>query len=227
MKHKSQTDVISRADLAIENSLSNAEIQAAVAACGYPAEKLVEARAQVEAAQAAVSERASALGKRIDATQEFHQALAAAQEAYRKLAKTARVMCDKPTLSALGLTGREPRTIGAFLKAAFTLFDNAADAPILAQYGYDAAQLAAGRAAVVALQAAGQRSDAARGAALAATARQREALKGLRAWLARYIAIAKVALRENPQRLESLGILVRSSKTAAQRAAIRARRKSK
>ncbi|MGC1378668.1 MAG: hypothetical protein WA821_20725, partial [Anaerolineales bacterium] len=158
MKHKSQTEVISRASLAVDNSLSSAEIQAAVAAYGYPAEKLIEARAQVEATQAAVSAQSFAKGKRIDTTQDFHQALAAAREAYRKLAKTARVVCDKPTLSALGLTGREPRTTGGFLKAASTLFENAAGVPVLAQYGYDAAQLAAGRAAIVALQAAGQRS---------------------------------------------------------------------
>jgi hypothetical protein len=227
MKHKSQIDVIGRASLAIENSLSTAEIQAAVADYGYPAEKLLEARALVDATQAAVDGRVNAKADRVDAAQDFNQALAAAHEAYRKLAKTARVMCDKATLSALGLVGPEPRTTGGFLKAASTLFENAADAPVLAQYGYDAAQLAAGRAAVVALQAAGQRSDAARGAALAATAQQREALKSLRVWLARYIAIAKLALRENPQRLEALGVLVRSGKTAAQRAAIRARRKSK
>ena len=59
----------------------------------------------------------------------------------------------------------------------------------------------------------------AKGAAQQATREQDATLKALNEWVGQYTRIAKVALRDKKHLLEKLGIGVRMSKTAAQRAA--------
>ena len=220
MTTNKKSDLLNRAALAIDNSLADSGIRDAVAAYGYTEDKLREGRALLETAQSASSAQLVADGQQLQATAAFNQALAPARDAYQALAKLARASCDKPTLTILGIVGREPQDIGGFLKAAFDLFDNAPQVPALAsRFGYNAEKLAAERAKISALQAADQTQGSLIGAAQQATARQQAAFKALDAWLAEYIKIVKVALRVDPQQLEKIGVIARSSPTAAQRAA--------
>ena len=220
MSTNTKANLLNRAALAIDNSLADSGIRDTVAAYGYSEDKLRAGRALLETAQAAGSAQLVADGQQLQATAAFKLALSVARDAYQALAKLARATCDKPTLTILGLVGREPRSAGAFLKAAFDLFDNAPQAPVLAErFGYNADKLAAERAKISALQAADQAQGTAMGAAQQATAQQQAAFKALQAWLAEYLKIARVALRQDPQQLEKIGVIARTSKTAAQRAA--------
>jgi hypothetical protein len=159
-------------------------------------------------------------GRQLQATAAFAQANEIAREAYQALAKLARASCDKPTLTVLGLVGPEPRATGEFLKAAFHLFDAAPQVPALNErFGYNAEKLAAERAKISALQTADQEQGSLMGAAQKATQIQQAAFEALEDWLAEYLKIAKVALREDPQQLEKIGVVARTAKTAAQRAA--------
>lgn len=212
MQNSTKADVLTQAALAINNSLNDSGIRDLVAGYGYSVEKLNEGRALLAAAQAASNEQVAAAGAQQQATVAFQQAEIAARDAYQALAKVARATLDKASLTMLGLSGRAPQSTSSFLTAAFTLFDNAAQVPLLANYGYDAAKLSAGRGLISALQAADQAQEVAKGAAQKATGSQREALKALSGWLAQYIKIAKVALRTDPQQLEKLGVMVRISK---------------
>ena len=215
-----KADLLKRAALAIDNTLADAQIRELMAAYSYTPEALAEARKLVDTARAASSAQLVAAGEQLQATAAFVQANAVARAAYQALAKLARASCDKPSLTKLGLSGSEPQAAGAFMKAAFDLFDNAPQVPMLAsRFGYNAAKLAAERAKISALQAADQAQGTAMGAAQQATAQQQAAFKALQAWLAEYLKIARVALRQDPQQLEKIGVVARTSKTAAQRAA--------
>lgn len=216
MSRNTKADLLNRAAMAIDNSLADSGIRDIMATYSYTEDKLQEGRALLESAQAASAAQLVADGQQLQATAAFNQAQAAAREAYQALAKLARASCDKPALTILGLVGPEPRSTGAFLKAAFDLFDNAPQVPLLAsRFGYDAAKLAEARATISALQTADQTQGAAMGAAQQATARQQAAFKALEDWLAEYIKIARVALRADPQQLEKLGVVARSGKRAA------------
>ena len=111
-----------------------------------------------------------------------------------------------------------PRRASEFQKAALKLF-NGNSLAALAEYGYDEARLTAERAKISAFKAASEGQDAANGALQQAPSAQDAALQALDKWTAQYIKIAKVALGEKPQLLEKLGVLARTSPTAAQRAA--------
>jgi hypothetical protein len=214
---------LNAAQLAIGNSLSDAEIQSLVAGFGYSTAKLNAGKALYDAALSAVNAAKAAAGTQQTATQALAQTEKSARDSYQALAKVARAafLKDKAQLTALGLSGPAPKDTAGFLAAAYTLFDNAQALPALEEYGYDQSKLQSERAQIAAYDAANQRQEAAKGAAQQATREQDASLKELDEWLAQYLKIAKVALRVQRQLLEKIGIAARTSKTAAQRAAPR------
>ena len=131
----------------------------------------------------------------------------------------ARATLDKDGLATLGLTGKEPRDTAGFIQAGYTLFDNAAESGLLAEFGYDAERIAAERAKIEAFDTANQAQEMAKGASQQAAQDQEAALAKMNEWVAQYLKIAKVALRGKKQLLEKIGVTARTSKTAAQRAA--------
>lgn len=196
----------------IDNSLHDPEIQELVSAYGYPAEKLNAAKALFEAAQAAVNHQRLKSGAQQESTQALAEAEAAARDAYRALAGVARAVFikDQAQLIKLGLTGRHPKDLAGFLTAAYTLLDNALNLSVLAEYGYDAAKLQTERGKISALETANLRQESAIGAAQQATVERDAALQALNDWVSQYRKIARVALREQKQLLEKIGVVVRT-----------------
>jgi hypothetical protein len=213
MSHPKSTiaEQLHAAELAIGNSLIDAEIRLMVSAYGYTAEKLHEGHILFEAARTAVSMQEITAGAQRATTQSLELARDQAFDAYQALSKVARAVLDSASLVALGLTGPMPRSTAAFLTVADTLFDNAAHFETLAHYGYNASRLAAERARITAYAHANQRQEAAKGAAQQATVGQEAALETLNRWTAQYLKIARVALRDRPQLLEKLGVTVRNT----------------
>ena len=80
-----------------------------------------------------------------------------------------------------------------------------------AQYGITSKKLKAVQAEVMALAAASALQEKRKGEAKSATERRDDCLAELRGWLSDFRAVAKIALDEDPQRLESLGILQQSA----------------
>ncbi|MEL6903694.1 MAG: hypothetical protein AAFP07_22395, partial [Cyanobacteria bacterium J06606_4] len=70
--------------------------------------------------------------------------------------------------------------------------------------------LKAGLAELVAIEKANLTQEKEKGDVQAATQKRDAALDELKDWLSDFLAIAKIALEDDPQKLESLGVLVRS-----------------
>ena len=219
--HHTIASQLNSAQLAISNSLSDPEIQSLVAQFGYPAEKLNAGKTLYDCALAAVNAEKSAAGTQQEATRTLTQAENASHDAYQALAKAARALFakDKAQLNALGLSGSAPKDTAGFIASAYTLFDNARTLPALADYGYDSVKLQSERTKIATYDTANQGQESAKGAAQQATREQDAALQALNNWTSQYLKIARVALRAKSQLLEKIGVLVRTSKTAAQRAA--------
>jgi hypothetical protein len=216
---RSIADQLNAAQLAIYNSQTDEEIRTLVSGFGYSDAKLADGCDLYEGAQAAVQAQKLAAGAQKDATQVLADAKTAAADAYQALAKVARATCDPSQLTALDLNRQMPRDTAGFLAAAYTLFDNAAKLGTLSGFGYAAEKLTAERGRITVYDEANRKQEAAKGAAQQATREQEAALQALNEWVAQYLKIAKVALREKPQLLEKLGITARTSLTAAQRLA--------
>jgi len=135
------------------------------------------------------------------------------------VAKIGKKVLSPEELDKLGLPARQPRTTAAFITAAYTVFDNLLDTKLLADFGYTPDKIAAERAKIEAYEQADLAQAEAIGAKEQGTQELDVAFNELNTWVTTYVRVAKVALAKKPQLLEKLGIKVRSSKTAAQRAA--------
>jgi hypothetical protein len=206
--------------LLLATTRANAEIQELVAARGYPEKTLTEGQRLYDAAARAVNSQAAVAGAKRLATVRARAAEREARVAYRDLAQTVRALFrpGSPERAALEVQGSTPSDTIRFLATAMTLFDNALSlehiASVLARYGYDQQALQRGRDAVLAYQAALQAQAVAKSDAVCATASQRAALAALQSWTAQYIKFAKIALRDRPELLRSLGITGQSRQRA-------------
>jgi len=205
---------LNKAQLAINNTLGDTEIQSLVAGLGYPAEMMNEGWELYRTAILTVNAHRAAAGAQQEASRLHDEAKEVATDAYQALAKTARAIFidDKARLEALGLSGAMPRTTAGFIAAATTLFVNAQGVRELADYGYNVDRLVAEYAKITAYIEADNRQEAAKGAAQQAAREQDAALKALNEWVAQYIKIARVALREKTQLLEKIGVPARTSR---------------
>jgi hypothetical protein len=217
------SEQLNAAQIAVTNTLADAEIQGLVTQYGYTPEKLSEGKALYDAALSAVNAQIAAAGSQFQATGNLKAAEEIAFDAYQALAKVARaVFINNPArLAQLGLSGTMPRSTAKFLSAAYTIFDNANNVPEiktgLASFGYSEEKLAAEKLKITAYDSANQVQELSKGAAQQATQDQVAALKAMNAWFAQYIKIARVALRDKKQLLEKIGVAARTAKTAAQK----------
>ncbi len=210
--------------LAIDNTINDPEISAAVAKFGYHSERMLAGRQLYENAVQIVNQQMANIGAQQEAHVRTQTAKKLANQAYQSLAKVCRAIfqTNPAQLAALGLRGNTPRATAAFLISAYTLFGNAQQPKVqseLAHYGYDLKKLQTEREVIVAFDRANQKMALADGTKEQGTRDQDAALQGMLAWLKQYLKIARVALHDRPELLEKLGVRILSSKTAAQRGA--------
>jgi hypothetical protein len=218
---------LNTARLAFANTQNNATISEMVAIYGYTATRMAEGRQLYDAACAAVNAQAIAAGDYRAALLAAEAAEVRARASFQALAQIARAIFPANTSqrATLGLRGPMPVARSAFIAAARKLFENATSVPevnsALAPFGYTATRLDAERAVIEMLAQAYADQAAASSESQRATRAQRDALDAMTRWVAQYLKIAKIALRQQPELIEQIGGASRNSKTPAQRAAAR------
>ena len=216
------SDRLQAAQVAIFNSLAEADLQAALAPYGYDLARLREGEALYNRAVEAVNAAALALAAQKTATTQVRALRAADTVNYQLVAKTARVILSRPDLASLGLDvrGGMPRRWEHFDGAARTVFEGIRRDPErsaqFAAAGYGAEWFDRAMAQHEAWMMANVARAAAVGDRQGATSRQARALRELTVWVAAYIKIARIVLREQPALLEKIGVKVRTVRSAAQ-----------
>lgn len=207
---------LENARIAIENALNNETILTALSEWGYPREKLEVGKTLYETAASAQRQQKKEYGEQVGATDTLDRTRTTAQKTYARLTKVARaVLSDNPgALRELDLNGRRKQSLAGWLAQADQFYQqtlaNPAILEALGEYGVTTAKLEAGRAQLEAIRAAKTVQEMEKGEAQRATQVRDTALEELNIWLDRYLQIARVALEDDPQLLEALGILVRS-----------------
>ncbi|GIV45314.1 MAG: hypothetical protein KatS3mg036_0132 [Ignavibacterium sp.] len=227
LNKRSISELLTSAQTVIFNSLADPEILGYVSKYGYTKEKLEEGKQLYEAAVEAKNNQTKAAGAQYQATEVLKKIEKIAREAYLDLAKVARAVFkdDKSRLAQLGITGKMPLKTADFLNVSMNAFNNALTIPeildSLTHFGYDEAKLNSEKQKIIDFEQANLRQEAAKGAAQQATKDQEAALNALDKWLSQYVSIVKVALKDNKQLMEKLGIRVYSGKTKAQREGVK------
>lgn len=211
MPRQAMAERLLAAQVAIDGALASAEIRAALALFGYNEARLQAGRALYEATEALVAHQRREYGEQYGASQSAQVAWDKADETYIRTLKIARVAFKGNSLAegALLLRGSRRETLSGWLQQATTFYSNLLAAPDLLAamegFGFSRAKLDGEAALVAAVRDANAAHQREKGEAQDAT-RQRDAkLDELDEWISDFKVIARAALMENPQLLESLG----------------------
>jgi hypothetical protein len=201
------------AQIAIDAVLADAALQEAMAAYGYDATRMLQGQALREQALGLVQQQRARLGAQFAATDARARSQAQAHAIYMRHVGVARVALrgDRGAAEALDLAARKRSKSGWLLQAQqfyANLLGDPAIVAKLAGFGLAQEQIAAGQQ-LVTFVAAGDVAQQSRKSIAQETMKARDAaLDALNDWMRDFLAIAQIALAEQPQALERLGIIV-------------------
>ncbi|MEL6605988.1 MAG: hypothetical protein AAFP20_22475 [Cyanobacteria bacterium J06614_10] len=204
--------LLEQASIATENALRVETIRTALQGFGYTQTRLQTGRELCQALRTAQIQKNAAYGEQIGATAALNTAWDDARQHYMPLVQIARVAFkgDAATATELGLKGDRAKSLTRWLTQANQFYTNAlASDTVLAglgTFGITRKKLRTAQKSLQAVEAAAFAQEQAKGAAQRATQKRNAAVKALRSWLSDFIAIAKIALAQDVQQLESLGI---------------------
>jgi len=215
----------------VSNSLTDPEILEQLKVYGYDEARINAGLTLLEETEALILKQKKEYGEQYQATLDVEKAKEAADSAYMKTLKIARLVFQKNAKAAtmLMLLGERARSLQGWLEQAQTFYKSLiADSSLVAEMGkfnYTVDKLNEENALVseVSKKIQAQRKET--GEAQQATQDRDAKVKELDKWLSDFRAIIKIALDETPQRMEKLGIQVLNA-PRAKKAAVTATAKS-
>lgn len=215
-KPQSIDSLLNQAQVAIDNALNNPTILSALSDYGYTAARINQGKKRYNEAAAAQLSQTTEAGEQLSASATVNDARETAKKSYIRFVKIARIAFkrDAGISSQLALSGTRKRTLSGWLAQATQFYKNALANPAILkgfkEFGITEPKLKAGLAELKAVEAANLIQEKEKGDAQAATKQRDVALDELQDWMSDFLGIARIALEEDPQILESLGVMVRS-----------------
>ena len=212
MPSRSIANRLESARLALTNALAESDLLNDLTQYGYDEARLQQGKGLYESALSVWQSQQAKQSRRRAATAAYNRAEAAANRAYMRGVKLCRTLYryDATTYRALGLAGNRDRTFAGKVAQMRLFYTTALGSPeilaTLAEYGVSESQLQDDFALVTVLEAARSQREVESGAVQDATQSRRQALTSLDRWMRDFVAIARLALEEHPQRLEMLGL---------------------
>jgi hypothetical protein len=209
-------ELLIQANTALENALNDSEVQSLLTVFGYDQTAIEAGKSLYDSANQLQQKQLKEYGDQYSATEEFNTKLKAAKTEYVRFVKIARVALknEPAAYQKLGLSGERKQSYSGWSGQVDQFYTNAlADSNILAKlqkFGVTQEKLEAGKLLAEETKAANANQKKEMGEAQQATLSRDNAVDALSSWLSDFIAIARIALEEQPQFLEKLGILERS-----------------
>jgi hypothetical protein len=201
----------------IENGIlgteNSPEIQDRMTAFGYAPAKIAQGKTLLEKAKRHVAAQVGGYGDQYAASDEVNRSWSAAYSNYMVTVKVVRIAFkghpDK--LVKFRATGQRNRSLSGWLNNARIMYDNILDSPdalaVMANYGYSVEKFIAERDAVEQVEDLHSKRLAEKGEAQQGTVERDKAIDELCNWYSDFRAIARIALYDSPQLLETLGIV--------------------
>ena len=209
-------ELLMEANMAIENTLNDPEILAAVTEFGYDEAAVNAGKVLYDNTNQLQQQQLKEYGDQYSATSAFKTKLAEAKSSYMRFVKIARIAFknDYDVFQKLGLTGARKHSFSGWFAQVEQFYNNAlSDPDVMAKFskfGVTQEKLEQGKQLALETQASDVNKKKEIGEAQQATLTRDTSADALDDWLGDYKAIAKIALEDKPQLLEKLGILVRS-----------------
>lgn len=212
---KSEAAVLNNAELALQNANNTPAITNALTTFGFMAESLTEGQTLLDTANEKFDFNNQEDQETDVASDTYKNKLSELRSSFRthrKLAQAA-LRNEPVTLSNLGIDGRFPSSLSNLFQQGGIFYDNAlADVDITtktALLGLTVEKLTAGQTLLQETINARGEYYREKGESEDATVDKDEALKALEDWMNDFYLVAEIALEDQPQLLEALGIVVK------------------
>lgn len=210
---KSLEEILNNASVVLTNA-SRPEMATLLAAYGYTIEKLGAGRTLLTVASDLFNLQQKEYGDQFEATDTLQDAKEKAEKIYNKHVKLARVAFtdDRSKWQELGLSGERKKSIAGWVAQTTLFYKNSLSSQTikdaLAEYGITEENLTSTETLVTTVVDANAMQEHEKGEAQNATKNRDEAIDELNEWLVKFIKVAKIAFEDNPQTLESFGVVV-------------------
>lgn len=209
MKNSIQ-EQLSEGRIALSNAMENTDIMKKLSRLNYDKKELKKGWGLMEQLEMHQQMKLEKYSSQFGATQSLYEEMRETKATFSKHRKLARIAYagDKEKMSLLQLDKRM-FAVEKWLSQAGAFYQELRkDSTLIAQYGVSVEELQQMQAMVQALLDKRNRQVSRKGEAQHATQQRNEALKAYRAWMKDFRLAARFALRDEPQLLEVLGILV-------------------
>ncbi|WP_109831710.1 hypothetical protein [Reichenbachiella versicolor] len=216
MKNNTIDAKILNADVAIQNASQNERIKEALALYGYGETKILAMKALLDHVKIKQANQKKEYGDQYDATDALDTARQAANAIYNRHLKIARIALKdhRGAWESLQLKGRRKSTYSGWLEQVSIFYQNISQdegiATTLLEFGITADAISDMIAKVKDIEVKTGIQKHEMGEAQEATVLRDQALEELLDKMSDFIGIAKIALEEDPQLLEALGIVQRA-----------------
>lgn len=213
---KSQTEILESSRIALQNVETNPVIKPLMESLGYNTAKIDNGKALLETTKTTFNNNQTLEDTRAKAYKVFEDLKQEIETVYSKDRKKAKVIFRNQTLilKELALKGTLPKSYVKWLETVTTFYNVLnTNADILSQVVVVQITQEHVTAVIVQLNELENARGAyiqAKGNAQNATKTKATAFKELEKWMSSFYAIARIALEDEPQLLESLGKLVKS-----------------
>lgn len=213
MKTQTIDDQLLFAQNLIQNGTNVDAILSAMTAFGYDTTAMDAGKALLDKANELHAKQKQEYGEQFAATDELNLARENANKTYMKHVKLARIALsnDRGAFESLQLSGDRKQSISGWIQQAKTFYANALVSTsvkgALSKFTVSEEVLNAGQAAILDVESKLNAQLKEKGEAQAATEARDKAFDDLQEWVSQYVSIARIALEDEPQLLESLGIV--------------------
>ncbi len=205
---------LARAQVAIDNTLNDPDVLSAVSLRGYDEPKMQAGKTLYNTALNLHMIQKKEYGEKLQATKNFHDILKEINELYMEGVVTARVVFKEKLdkWQAIGLNGKRKKTYSGWVEQTQQFYINSLNDPEIMEglltKCYSKEMLEAEYQGVKNVIAANANKIKESGESQEATKVRDKAMDELNQWISDYKAIAKIALKKNPQWIEKLGLEV-------------------
>ena len=211
MSEKEIVREIQEALTLIENASSHAVIQKRLADFGFASKNFKEGKDLVSELTTLQRQKKTFYGQQYNATHTLHADFAALKAVYEEHLALARVACKNQIdlQTSLGLYGRRARQRAEWTEQVASFYDKLTRQPqLLERFGITPAEIEQAQAMVTAFQAIQRTQTQKKGEAQRNTRQRNEVRRQLRRWVRGFKTIAQLALQEDEELLEVLGMVV-------------------
>jgi hypothetical protein len=209
-------EIVADSKLLINNSINDENIKQTVGQFGYTEPKLTEGQTLLGTVEALQQNQSKEYGEQYQAKSELNTKRKHTHGNYMDLITICRIALrdDLGAQQGLGLNQTRKASYSGWLAQALLFCNNLMSNPDytlkLEQFGQSIEKIQAIKTAVLETQVLNEKYNSEKGEAQQATKDRDKKIDELNQWVSDYTKIVRIALKNSPQLLEKLGILVRS-----------------